>query len=72
MSAKVKFITSIYSDLSGTVILGTASYSRGANNLAKPATGAASYAGVIKTPSQIRSDSISNNAGSTYENLSIS
>jgi hypothetical protein len=60
-----------YSDLSGTV-LGTASYTRGANNLAKPASGAASYAGIIKTPSAINSASVNNNAGSTYDNLSIS
>ena len=61
-----------YSDLSGTVILGTASYTRGDGDLAKPATGAASYAGIIKTPSNIDSNSVDNNAGSTYDNLSIS
>ena len=60
-----------YSDLSGTV-LGTASYTRGDGDLAKPATGAASYAGIIKTPSNINSNSVDNNAGSTYDNLSIS
>jgi hypothetical protein len=61
-----------YSDLSGTV-LGTASYTRvDGTDLAKPATGASSYAGVIKTPSAINSGSVDNNAGSTYDNLSIS
>jgi hypothetical protein len=71
-----------YSDLSGTV-LGTASYTRSdaqsplpdgthRSDLAKPATGASSYAGVIKTPSAINSGSANNNAGSTYDNLSIS
>ena len=70
-----------YSDSGSS--LGTATYTRSdaqaplpdgthRSDLAKPAAGAASYAGVIKTPSQIRSDSISNNAGDTYENLSIS
>ena len=60
-----------YSDLSGTV-LGTASYTRvDGTDLAKPATGASSYAGVIKTPSAINSGSVNNNAGSTYDNLSI-
>jgi hypothetical protein len=60
-----------YSDLSGTV-LGTASYDRvDGTDLAKPATGASSYAGVIKTPSAINSGSVNNNAGSTYDNLSI-
>lgn len=60
-----------YSDLSGTV-LGTASYTRvDGTDLAKPAAGASSYAGVIKTPSAINSGSVNNNAGSTYDNLSI-
>jgi hypothetical protein len=60
-----------YSDLSGTV-LGTASYARvDGTDLAKPATGASSYAGVIKTPSAINSGSVNDNAGSTYDNLSI-
>jgi hypothetical protein len=60
-----------YSDLSGTV-LGTASYARvDGTDLAKPAAGASSYAGVIKTPSAINSGSVNNNAGSTYDNLSI-
>jgi len=60
-----------YSDLSGTV-LGTASYARvDGTDLAKPAAGASSYAGVIKTPSAINSGSVNDNAGSTYDNLSI-
>jgi hypothetical protein len=60
-----------YSDLSGTVI-GTATYTRTSNNLAKSSANGSSYAGIIKTPSAINSSSIDNNAGSTFDNLSIS
>jgi hypothetical protein len=60
-----------FSDLSGTSI-GTATYTRSSGDLAKTSANGSSYAGVVKTPSAIDSSSIDNNAGSTYDNLSIS
>jgi hypothetical protein len=60
-----------YSDLSGTVI-GTATYTRASGDLTKTSANGSSYAGIIKTPSAINSSSVDNNAGSTFDNLSIS
>ena len=60
-----------YSDLAGTVVLGTATYTRQSGNTPKASANGSSYAGIIKTPSAIESNSVDNNPGSTYDNLSI-
>jgi hypothetical protein len=61
-----------YSDSAGTSALGTATYTWVSGNTPKASANGSSYAGIIKTPSAIESASVDNNAGSTFDNLSIS
>jgi hypothetical protein len=61
-----------YSNLAGTTVLGTATYTWVSGNTPKASANGSSYAGIIKTPSAIESASIDNNPGSTFDNLSIS
>jgi len=60
-----------YSNLAGTDVLGTITYTWVSGNTPKASANGSSYAGIIKTPSAIESASIDNNPGSTFDNLSI-
>lgn len=50
---------------------GSVSYSRQAGDPGKASANGSSYAGLIRTPTDINSNTLDDNAGSTYDNLSI-
>lgn len=50
---------------------GSVSYSRQSGDTGKTSANGSSYAGLIKTPTDINNNSLDDNGGSTYDNLSI-
>ena len=50
---------------------GSVSYSRQSGDTGKSSANGSSYAGLIRTPTDVNSNSLDDNGGSTYDNLSI-